>query len=349
MTIENAYGQQYLYNISVDGKSTLTGFKIAGQAGIITSLHGVVGARKIVVTEANNLNSYLDDIKITYWDVANDLCILNSKSISEILINKGLTTRSQFSKQTLNGVHVIIKGFPWSVPQYQTVNAILDGDNSVTNLYNLIPKSDDREALSNRKSPDLAQQVINIHGEIAPGHSGSPVLFENQVIGIVDGGLLLGPGYAWAIPYGNIHFVLFARDDPSYMRILRTNKALWSNEPVITTLPNEKLPNPQEMPFRILSIDKRSDNSLDFKLSNESPIELGTIGIKLRYYSDDLTEVLEQSYDSETIPAGQSNHFRFLAPNYIKNYTAIQYDVIIYGYPESGQEYKKTFLKRFVD
>jgi hypothetical protein len=343
--ITQVYGQEFIYRITVDQKKVLTGFKLAGQRGIVTTLHGVASYKRITVASMNANVLYDDQVKIAYFDLAKNVCIISSASIDAIPQASGLRLSPVNPISRLNGANVVIKGFPLSVPQYQTINATLDGDHGLEHLSNLLPAGGSRAALAKRRSPDIDQSVINLHGNIYPGHSGSPILYNNEVIGIVDGGLLVGPGYAWGIVYNEVNFTAFNNVDPGYLNILSTNNALFSSEPTYSSAgENDNLPDPSERPVSVLSVAKHEDGTLDFHLLNESPVDLD-VYINVRYYEKDLTEILDEgSYGISPLPAGQKGHIRTYAPIHIKNFDCVQYDISINNYPRPGIEYKKRIL-----
>jgi hypothetical protein len=79
-------------------------------------------------------------------------------------------------------------------------------------------------------------------------------------------------------------------------------------------------------------------------VSNDAPVDLRSVFIMVRYYDNDLTDVLDNRGGDEPLPVGQKGHIRVGAPLYIKKYECIQYDVQIIGYPKNGIIYKKTYL-----
>ena len=341
----NTFAQEFIYRITVDQKTVVTGFKVAGQDGIVTALHGVAGAKRITVSKMSNETIYDDDVKIILWDLSKDICLISSSSINKIPKETGLKLSSIKKISKLNGVKVVIKGFPWSMPQYQTINVDVDGDHGIELLQNLLPADSSRSVLVKRKSPDIQQNVINLHGDIYPGHSGSPILYNNEVIGMVDGGLLLGSGYAWGIIYEQIKFIKFNNLDPGYKNTLNTNKALFSNKPIsFSSINKDSTFNPGELPITIISIKKDLYGTLDFYVENNSPIDLKYVAPYVRYYGKDLTEVLDNSMTVITVlPIGQKAHLRVPPPVYIRNdYECIQFDLKML-YPE-GVEFKKTYL-----
>jgi len=337
------FAQEFIYRITVNQKKVLTGFKLAGQSGIVTCLHGVVGYQTITVSQISNV-LYDDDIKIVSWDLAKDVCIISSKKIGAIPQNSGLKLSNITSNSGLKGANVVVKGFPWSVPQYQSITAKLDGDHARELLENILPAGGNRKALATRGSPAIDKEVINIHGAIYSGHSGAPILFNDEVIGIVDGGLLMGPGYAWGIIYKEVHFAPF-NSDTNYKNILSTNNALFSNEPTYTsTDANFNLSNPSEEPVSVMSVTKQADGTLDFRLNNISKIDLTDVFVYVRYYGDDLSDVLASSMSWTNIPLGQSAHIKISKPSDVKEIKCVQYDILKIGYPQVSTTYKRTYL-----
>ncbi len=77
----------------------------------------------------------------------------------------------------------------------------------ITDLVDLVPDALLR-ALNKRRSPALDIHVLNINGNLLPGHSGAPILNgDGQVVGVGNGGIDLGRvGWGWAIPWQDIEW-----------------------------------------------------------------------------------------------------------------------------------------------
>lgn len=344
----SASAQDNIYKITVDGKKVFTGFKVAGKEGIITTLHGVIGFQKIIVSQLqlDSDKPFNDGIKIISWDKARDICIISSKSISTLPKDEGYKISKIKNISNLKGVEVVVKGFPLSMPRSQEITPKLDGSYPEDLLQNLLPPDDTSKALTARNSPVVNQIVLNLHGNIYPGHSGSPVLYKNEVIGIVNGGLLAGSGFAWAIKYSNIDLVNFVNGE-QYKSLIKTNSALFSNEPFYTSNNNfVDIPNQTAEPVIVKSV-KLNGTSLNFHLLNNSSIDLSNIFVYVRYYNEDLSEILGDGANvTQTVPLGQSAHIVLYPPNHVSGfYTQIQYDIVVMNYPENGTTYKRTYFK----
>jgi hypothetical protein len=76
---------QHVYMVICSGsphhrnKVLQTGFRIQGTKGIITALHGVLGATSI--TAQNTQGDVLTDLSISQVDIDNDLALLTSQEI----------------------------------------------------------------------------------------------------------------------------------------------------------------------------------------------------------------------------------------------------------------------------
>lgn len=187
-----ASGNKYL-----KGTNLQTGFRMQGTKGIITALHGVVGATSI--SAYNSKNDLLVDLTIHSVDINNDLALLSSKELQN-RGNEGLMPLDNSSLRPGDKLKVL--GHPSGIELYEkTVNA---GNPIIKRLSTLISPND--EDFAKRKSPYEGIDVVNLEGNLVAGDSGAPVLdLSNRVIAIVDGGLLGGiAAISFAIPIRSI-------------------------------------------------------------------------------------------------------------------------------------------------
>jgi hypothetical protein len=193
----------HTYIISISGSKYYskpiiqTGFRLSGIPGIITALHGVVHG-----TELSALNEYggFDRLRISKVDIERDVALLDSDA-PDLSGFDGLTpadTHGLNPHDTLN-----VWGFPYGIQLHdKSVNA---GNPVVRSLRSLIG-ADAAISFATRKSPSIDVTVIDIEGQLGPGHSGAPVIDGHQkVIGVVDGGLA-ALGINWAIPISEIRW-----------------------------------------------------------------------------------------------------------------------------------------------
>lgn len=180
------------------GRIIQTGFRMQGTKGIITALHGVIGATSI--TAQNSKNDVLVGLTIYSVDIDNDIALLSSKELQE-RSDEGLIPVDILS--ITPGESLKVPGHPSGIELYEkTVNA---GHPVLKRLTTLIPPASAR-AFDKRKSPYEGINVLNIEGNLVAGDSGAPVLnSHHRVVAIVDGGILGGiAAISWAIPIQSI-------------------------------------------------------------------------------------------------------------------------------------------------
>ncbi|MCH8961020.1 MAG: trypsin-like peptidase domain-containing protein, partial [Bacteroidetes bacterium] len=168
----------------------LTGFLVSGYDGIITALHGVAGCRKRGAVGADKKHGF-PDLQLTQVDIDRDLALLEATERpkkEEMSRLPKLKPSPPGDPDRLSELRVI--GFPL------TVNTVLTSrlqirDDLYTSWHDT--NSDAIGVLSDRGSPDLDVQMLNIEGHFLPGHSGAPVLNgKGQVVAVANGGLALG-------------------------------------------------------------------------------------------------------------------------------------------------------------
>lgn len=176
-----------------------TGFRLRGMKGIVTALHGVVGERTI--NAWNERHSVFSNLVVSRVDIPNDLALLNSPELQNAP-DDGL--ESGRHETILQGESLTAWGHAVGIRFNK--KPVKVGDPPEEELSNLIPPSSEK-AFERRKSPDAAIKIIYLsEGNLVPGHSGAPLLStSNQVVGVVDGGLLGGiAAISWAVPLSNI-------------------------------------------------------------------------------------------------------------------------------------------------
>ena len=203
------------------GVRTLTGFHTNEFPGIVTALHGVVGCKLSAVPNDPDLLT-ITDLYIERVDIAHDIALLNSPSVDWQNMD-GLQPIETPQGDQLENLFTI--GYPLGIDdQWQTDTQIQpDNKGFLTNLVS--PDSTDsrvRQALKERKSPDLQIEVYKISGSLVQGYSGSPVLNQShEVIGIIIGGLQGGiPEVNWAVPWENLKLQLASnfKDELDYLK-----------------------------------------------------------------------------------------------------------------------------------
>ena len=192
----------YIYSIriTVNNKQFIqTGFRLSGTRGIITALHGVVGAQEI--TAVNEAGSVFLNLKIIKTDISKDAAVLYSDKMAA-LSTDGLIAIGTNQVGVKENLKVI--GHPQGISLI--VKSVTAGTPFLKQLNSFIPP--DKAALFERRnSPNPFINVMYVEGNLVPGHSGAPVLnYNNRVVGIVNGGILGGlAGICWAIPVTDVN------------------------------------------------------------------------------------------------------------------------------------------------
>lgn len=224
-----SFSQNYIYRVVIDGYRVQTGFKANGINGIVTALHGVaVGKGNITIQEFSSQRIF-NNVKIAMLDMANDICTVSSPQIAAIPLNDGYTVNSRFSDAELKGKTVRINGYPLGIFAMQDNNVLLDNNKPIVPLQTIIPPGIAPELLR-RNSPNMNIRVLVLNGTVAPGHSGAPIIYNREVIGMADGGLTPGiSGYAWAVILKNVSFVALKHTE-DFKRITHDGGNLLSYE-----------------------------------------------------------------------------------------------------------------------
>ncbi|XCN71130.1 MAG: DUF1566 domain-containing protein [Candidatus Electrothrix aestuarii] len=189
-----------IFKITTDN-SELTGFFAQGKSGIITALHGVIGRHAINASDDNSSQSY-KNLKIEEVDTLHDLAFLSSNELKK---RKGGLKISMEIPKKEEKIYSI--GYPLGLSYQLRSDQLRVRIPPLTQLLTLLPtKLTPR--MATRNSPDISKKVISIEGGLLPGHSGAPVLNQNnEVIGVANGGLKSGTvGICWAIPYNEINW-----------------------------------------------------------------------------------------------------------------------------------------------
>lgn len=179
--------------------TVLTGFRLQGLDGIVTCLHGVVGATSIIAT-----NSYdpfaLKNLAITLVDPEHDLAVLQLKGTD---LSNGL---QRGPDTVLAGTALRIVGHPAGISDYDHPgSASSPAEKTVSDL---IPDQS-RVRFEKRNSPIFSAPVLGLDAALAPGDSGAPVFTKDgRVIAVADGGLMNGASsISWAMPLRNVNWI----------------------------------------------------------------------------------------------------------------------------------------------
>lgn len=194
--------ERYVYLVNNSDRVALTGFRVRGTKGIITALHGVVGARTIKAYTATG-DKLFEPLRLQKVDIASDIALLWSPEL-DIMPADGFEVATNVNWATLKTVKVV--GYPIKMDLKDITTSMEVRETPMEKLTLLLNK-DTRSRLVRRKSPDPAIEVLSLQGFLNPGHSGAPVLNSaGQLVAVGNGGLQLGTGLGWAIPFGRIRW-----------------------------------------------------------------------------------------------------------------------------------------------
>jgi len=188
-------------------------------AGIITALHAVCGCSTISA-EDNSGTDYFS-LKVSKVDIDNDIALLTS---SEIVSNYSTGLEfSDLSTSTLANKKVSMYAYPYGIELNIDTKDARVRETPTVALRRFV-KSDVENSLKERGSPNINKSVLNVQLEITPGCSGAPILFDNKVIGVANGGLDEGRTHVcWAIPTRNIQLTSVSNLEPRYSNLGRMN------------------------------------------------------------------------------------------------------------------------------
>jgi trypsin-like peptidase len=178
-----------------------TGFRVRGEKGLVTALHGIADCKKITATSKKGL--YLDQpLSIRKIDFDHDIALLSSEQLDDAK-EGGLEIADNIVWESIEEVRVY--GHPYGIDNLITTLAVREPP--IKALKELLPPSL-LSALRDRKSPNHLIRVLNLQGNLLPGHSGAPILdSKRRVVAIANGGLREGfSGIVWAVPYEDIEW-----------------------------------------------------------------------------------------------------------------------------------------------
>jgi hypothetical protein len=178
-----------------------TGFRVRGVKGLITALHGVADCQRIMASSKKGL--LLDEpLSIRKIDVDHDVALLSSPQLDRAQ-DEGFEVAENVIWSAL--VMVKVYGHPYGISSLETVLTVRNPPIEI--LKDLIPASS-LSILKERSSPNHLIKVLNLQGNLLPGHSGAPILdSRGRVLAVANGGLKEGfAGISWAIPYKYIEW-----------------------------------------------------------------------------------------------------------------------------------------------
>lgn len=182
-----------------------TGFRVKGEKGIFTALHGLVSHLQVddvracqysVIGGQLKKTAEFENLKITELSIDKDLVRLmpsGKKPYKELQATDRGFVLTQKPKTFFNrNTKLLICGFPeLQFPQTKTV---VIASPPVLPLYQLLYGSElkSEEEKNTKSNALLRHDVIQLEaGSIFPGHSGGPIILDgsNEVVGIANGGL----------------------------------------------------------------------------------------------------------------------------------------------------------------
>lgn len=178
-----------------------TGFRARGMEGIITALHGVADCRRI--TASNRKGLLLDQpLTIKRIDRDRDIALLSSQQIDSAG-DGGLEVAGSVVWESLGTVRVY--GHPYGISSLETTLTLRNPP--LKPLRDLVPAAP-LSILRERNSPNHLISVLNLQGNLLPGHSGAPILDQRgRVVAVANGGLREGfAGISWAVPFQDIEW-----------------------------------------------------------------------------------------------------------------------------------------------
>lgn len=169
------------------------GFKLEGQKGIVTALHGVVDAAYI---SAFNKSSSYRNLALTQVDFAHDVALLTSQDLeSEEAVGLKSSIEALAAQRS-----VTIIGHPNGVAILSKRHNGMIGDPPEVKLSDVISKRSEKEfdLFKSRGSPSLDIDVVELESGATVGDSGGPVLDTgNRLIGMIIGGA--GADIVWVV------------------------------------------------------------------------------------------------------------------------------------------------------
>ncbi len=253
----------YVYRVTVDGcthpptNRRQTGFRVQGEHGIVTALHGLADCPEATIN-AEYTNGVFRQLTLVAVDIDRDIALLSSSEL-DVDMTEGLAA-PHTDTIARDGLYAL--GYPYG-KTYQEPTTQITVTYAMT-LNRIIPEEFITEPFENRRSPDLQIRVLFAEAHFVPGHSGAPVLnAQDQVIGIVDGGLKEGYiGKSWLIPWPDIEWQTL-RDENGVINLLLQERwdLLQKNDPqlsfrFLSTFQNEASSTAKATVYRGRLIDK---------------------------------------------------------------------------------------------
>ena len=192
----------HVYRIQAD-EFKLTGFRLQGERGIVTALHGVAGRANLRALCAAKGSKVHVELKIVAVDIGHDVALLNNGD-SE-LQSKTIGFVASKSPAWVAGSPLTVIGYPDQIYFRELQSTIkMRGPAPLVPLELLVGPTL-KGTLEDRCSPDPTKDVLSIEGELLGGHSGAPILDPaGEVIAVANGGLK--NDINWSIPWKDVRW-----------------------------------------------------------------------------------------------------------------------------------------------
>jgi len=261
---------------SYGGRTTniLTGFFLKDK-GIVTALHGVCGCKTIAAEDAAGKD--LGRMNVSFADLENDVALLSSER--GISFSSGFEF-SNISPSSLGGQKITMIGFGYGVAKPKSSEIARVRRPPVRSLIDCI-KPDHIDSLRVRNSPSVYNEVLDVEIPIAPGCSGAPIIFNEKVVGVANGGLEGGStNYCWAIPVTKINFSSKSSLEPAYSKLAKKNPAKIF---VLTSVGNEENKPVEKIGIITLSENENCTDRYCKGIKNIIKIEILSFVVERRY------------------------------------------------------------------
>jgi len=223
--ISTAQVQQHVYRLRISNCQSTpeprvqTAFKLAGSPVLVTALHGLADCSTIVASDYKGNPAFREGkLFLEKVDIAHD--VVQLASTPPLQKEEGLESISSQSRPLAAFSTLKVYGFPSGRPVSRgTEVRTADPPLFVLRTWNF--KQPILSALSKRGSPDPDGLFLDIDGPLLPGHSGAPLVDENdRVVAVANGGMAQGTdNRCWAIPWNQIRW-----DKVDHLALQRLNE-----------------------------------------------------------------------------------------------------------------------------
>jgi len=193
---ESAKSVVKIRSIIKGSESSATGFVWSASNQVVTALHAVAGAERILVYSESRKDE--TEAKIIAVLKEADLALLQLTNDLQLASLKITDREPQYRDEHY------IWGYPWNLPEMKEDDIRFSmGLNSSPTLKSIFATEKQyKKVLGEQDYPQWNSKIIRLSSTIQPGHSGAPIFDKNgRVVGIADGGLREGVARInWAIP-----------------------------------------------------------------------------------------------------------------------------------------------------